>query len=161
MKVVANSSVLIALSTLSQLELLKDLFGEVFIPKAVWREVVEDGMGRVGAEAVRAARGWLKEREVKQEALKRVLSTFIDEGEAEAIALALEFDALVLLDEKDAKKFAERTGVKVLGTVGLLILVKRQGIVKSLRNELDELKMVGFRLSSEIYEKALETVGED
>ena len=160
MNVVADSSVLIALSTLGELELLKDLFGEVFIPKAVWREVVEEGMGQIGAEEVRAARKWLKVKETKQESLKMVLNTFLDEGEAEAIALALEFDVLVLLDEKDARKFAELTGIKVLGTVGILILAKRQNIVKSLRKKLEELEMAGFRLSSEIHEKALESVGE-
>ncbi len=52
------------------------------------------------------------------------------------------------------------TGIKVLGTVGILILAKRQNIVKSLRNKLEELEMAGFRLSSEIHEKALESVGE-
>lgn len=160
MNIVADSSVLIALSTLGELELLKDLFGEVFIPKAVWREVVEEGRGQIGAEEVQAAREWLKVKETKQEALKMVLNTFLDEGEAEAIALALEFDALVLLDEKDARKFAELTGIKVLGTVGILILAKRQNIVKSLRNKLEELEMAGFRLSSGIHEKALESVGE-
>jgi predicted nucleic acid-binding protein len=160
MNIVADSSVLIALSTLGELELLKELFGEVFIPKAVWREVVEDGMGQTGAEEVRAARKWLKVKDTKQEALKMVLNTFLDEGEAEAIALALEFDALVLLDEKDARKFAELTGINVLGTVGILILAKRQNIVKSLRKKLEELEMAGFRLSSEIHEKALESVGE-
>jgi len=160
MNIVADSSVLIALSTLCELELLKDLFDEVFIPKTVWREVVEEGRGQIGAEEVQVAREWLKVRETKQEALKKVLNTFLDEGEAEAIALALEFDALVLLDEKDARKFAELTRIKVLGTVGILILAKRQNIVKSLRKKLEELEMAGFRLSSEIHEKALESVGE-
>ena len=62
--------------------------------------------------------------------------------------------------EKDARKFAELTGIKVLGTVGILILAKRQNIVKSLRKKLEELEMAGFRLSSEIHEKALKSVGE-
>ena len=52
------------------------------------------------------------------------------------------------------------TGIKVLGTVGILILAKRQNIVKNLRNKLEELETAGFRLSSEIHEKALESVGE-
>jgi predicted nucleic acid-binding protein len=58
------------------------------------------------------------------------------------------------------RKFAELTGIKVLGTVGILILAKRQNIVKNLRNKLEELETAGFRLSSEIHEKALESVGE-
>ena len=55
MNVVADSSVLIALSTLGELELLKELFGGVFIAKAVWREVVEEVMGQIGAEEVRTS----------------------------------------------------------------------------------------------------------
>ena len=70
-----------------------------------------------------------------------------DYGEAEVIALALEKKTdLVLLDEKEAREVAERLGFRVLGTVGLLIWAKREGLIKSVQENLDALREeAGFR----------------
>ena len=84
MKVVADASLLIALSSLSRLSLLKDRFPEgIMIPPSVWREVVEQGHGRPGAEAVRTA-DWIRVEEVVESDYARLLDTTLDEGEAEA-----------------------------------------------------------------------------
>jgi hypothetical protein len=86
----------------------------------------------------------------------------LDEGEAEAIALAREEQApVVLLDEKDARQVARRLNLRVLGTVGLLIWAKRVGAIASLREQLDTLRTLGrFRLSQAVYDEALRIVGE-
>ena len=59
MKAVSNSSVLISLSLIGRLELLRDKFGKIYIPKAVWKEVVVDSEGEPGSEEVRKA-NWMK-----------------------------------------------------------------------------------------------------
>ena len=86
----------------------------------------------------------------------------IDYGEAEVIALALEKKTdLVLLDEKEAREVAERLGFRVLGTVGLLIWAKREGLIKSVQENLDALReKAGFRLKPELYKQVLIEVGE-
>jgi len=162
MKVISNSSVLIALSGIGRLELLQRRFPEgVIIPDAVWREVVETGHGRAGAKKVSHAE-WIKRRQVQNRAIATALQTTLDQGEAEVIALGLEIGAdLLLLDEKSARSVAVRLQYPVLGTIGLLIWGKRKGFFTSLANELTLLQREGgFRLSERVYEYALQQVGE-
>jgi len=100
MSVVSNASPLINLARIDQLDLLRQLYGEVWIPEAVYREVVEEGAGQAGAEEVRAA-SWIKTRDVSNKALVQALRYELDAGEAEAIALALVMQAdLLLMDER-------------------------------------------------------------
>lgn len=162
MKAVANSSVLIALSGISQFSLLKQRFAEgILIPNAVWHEVVETGGSRPGVMEIQAA-AWIRRRTVKDQDYVRLLCAELDAGEAEAIALARQEQAdVVLLDEKEARRVARRLGMHVLGTVGLLIWAKREGLIPSLREELQALQEKGgFRLSQELCIAALRDVGE-
>lgn len=162
MRVVANSSVLIALSAIGRLPILLQRFPEgILIPDAVWHEVVEAGRGRPGAREVREA-SWIQRCTVRDQDFVRFLCTELDVGEAEAIALARQEQAdLVLLDEKEARRLARRLGLQVLGTVGLLIWAKQRGLLSSLRVELQALQeRGGFRLASEVCRMALRQVGE-
>ncbi len=162
MIVVANSSVLIALGSLGRLDLLRQRFPEgICGPAAVWKEVVETGGGRPGAEAVAAAK-WIAVEMVKDESRVRGFAQSLDVGEAEALALAVEMSAaVILLDEKDARQTAERLGLAPLGTGGLLIWARRAGLIASLRSELDALRQRGkFRVSDSLYLAALRAVGE-
>jgi len=145
-----------------QLGVLPRRFPEgVLVPQAVWREVVETGKGQPGSAEVASA-SWVVVREVKDRGLVSLLCAKLDEGEAEAIALAREEQApVVLLDEKDARQVARRLNLRVLGTVGLLIWAKRVGAIASLREQLDTLRTLGrFRLSQAVYDEALRIIGE-
>jgi len=148
LKAVTNSSVLIALSTIGQLSLLHQRFPEgLLLPQAVWREV--------------ASALWLTRRAITNDALVTLLRMELDEGEAEAIALYLEEPVeAILLDEKNARKVARRMGLPVLGTLGVLIWAKKNGLIPSLREQLDALRLGKFRLSQLVYQEALNKVGE-
>lgn len=161
MKVISNSSVLIALSGIQKLALLSDSFEKVYIPEAVWDEVVIKGIGKSGSEEIKNA-SWIEIRKVTNKDLVTALNEFLDLGEAEAISLALEMSGgIVLLDEKDARLIAARYNLKPLGTVGILIKAKKQGKITELKNELDKLINEGnFRISSDIYNLALKEAGE-
>ncbi|MEQ9670101.1 DUF3368 domain-containing protein [Coleofasciculus sp. G2-EDA-02] len=162
MRAVTNSSILIALSTIGQLSLLHQRFPDgVFLPQAVWREVVETGKGQPGAQDVASA-SWLTIRQVTNTSVISLLRIELDEGEAEAIALFAEnpVDA-ILLDEKNARRVARQMGLPVLGTVGILIWAKQQGLIITLKEQLDALQNQGkFRLSQSLYQEALNRVGE-
>jgi predicted nucleic acid-binding protein len=68
---------------------------------------------------------------------------------------------VVLLDERDARRAAKHLGLRVLGTVGILVWAKRGGKITSLRENLDKLKsMAKFRISQILYDRALGEVGE-
>lgn len=162
MKAVSNSSVLISLSIIGQLELLYKRFPDgILIPAAVWHEVVESAQGRSGAKQVTAAR-WIEVMGIADTELATMLEARLDTGEAEAIVLAREQNiTMVLLDEKDARKVAKRLGLSVLGVVGVLIWAKRAGFIDNLHSQLDMLQQQGgFRLSSALCLEALAAVGE-
>jgi hypothetical protein len=142
--------------------LLHQRFSEgVWIPPAVWQEVVEQGAGRPGAQAVSEAE-WITVHELTAREIVHLLEDELDAGETEAIALASEVGAdIVLMDERDARRSAKRMGLRVLGTIGLLIWAKQTGRIPSLRQVLDELQnRAKFRLSQTLYEQALDAVDE-
>jgi len=79
----------------------------------------------------------------------------------EAIQLAIERSALLVIDEAHGREMAQRLHVKITGTIGLLIRSKMEGFVPRLREELDRLcSETTFRLSPAIYNEALRAVGE-
>jgi len=162
LKVISNASVLIGLSSIGMLLLLRERFPEsIVVPEAVWREVVDEGADRPGAREVSAA-NWIKVQKVNDEGMVGLLRAELAEGEAEAIALAHEGNAdVVLLDERDARQAAMRMGLKVLGTVGILLWGKQAGKLVSLREQLDALQFQGkFRISQRLYERVLLEAGE-
>ncbi len=96
MSVVSNASPIIHLARIGQLELLRQLYGEIFVPEAVWEEVVVKGEGKIGAEEIQRAK-WIKRKRVSNHPLVKALRRELDAGEAEAIALAIEVGAESLL----------------------------------------------------------------
>lgn len=81
-----------------------------------------------------------------------LLSLHLDPGEAEAIALALERRAdLILLDERRATRAARQLGLKTLGLLGVLLLAKRKGIIDRVRPLLDRLDTTtGFWIAPDL-----------
>lgn len=135
--------------------------GGISVPLAVWREVVETGRGRPGANAVATA-SWISVEAVRDASRARIFALTLDEGESEALALAVEKSAdVVLLDEKDARQMAEKIGLAPLGTVGLLVWARRVGLIANLRVELEALRdKVKFRISDALVASALRAAGE-
>jgi uncharacterized protein len=161
---ISDSSTLIHLARVGHLGLLREFYGQVTVPPAVWREVVEEGEGRPGAREVEEAQrsGWLSVVAPANTSLLRLLDREINEGEAEVIALALEqAPEVILLDESDARRVAEVYGVPKTGVVGLLIRARIAGKISSLRSELDRLRRdAGFWITDDLQRQALEAVGE-
>lgn len=153
MKVVSNSTPLIALSRINEFSLLKEYFGEVYIPKEVYEEVVTRGGNLFGAEEVALAE-WIKVENVKNRIAVESLSIALDKGEAEAIVLAREKDTLLIIDEGDGRRIAESLGLKITGTVGILLLASADGKL-DFKKTIDELIAVGFRLSEKEYKRIL------
>lgn len=162
MMAVSDSSVLIALSRIGQLPLLPALFTSgVRVPPAVWREVVTEGENRPGVRDIETA-AWLRVAQVSNVDFVASLSRDLDSGEAEAIALFREQPcAAILLDEKDARRVAEGFAQPILGTVGILLWARRNGLIACLRDQLDALQSSGgFRLSAQVRRAALQAAGE-
>ena len=82
-------------------------------------------------------------------------------GESEAISLALEVDArLVILDERAGRRLAQSLGLPIIGTLGVLLMGKRRGILPAMKPYLDRLIEFGFHISPALYERVLRDAGE-
>jgi predicted nucleic acid-binding protein len=84
----------------------------------------------------------------------------LGEGEAAAIALAAERGHGVLIDEKLGRAVAEGLKLKVIGTVGVLLLARRRNLIPAVKPLLEDLKTSGHRLSEELIQEALRRAGE-
>jgi predicted nucleic acid-binding protein len=161
MSIVSNASPLINLARIGKLDLLRQLYGEVTIPSAVWQEVVVEGAGQPGADDLKAAT-WIKTQAVTNRELVRALQQELDAGEAEAIALALEIGAeLLLMDERLGRETAHHLGLRYTGLIGILVEARHKDLVGAVKPELDALRdLAGFRVSDALYTRVLQDAGE-
>lgn len=161
MIVVSDTSPLIAFAAVGHLDLLRNLYGEVVLPEAVHRELLAGGADAPGSASIDSA-GWLQVRSLTDRSRAIALGTELDEGEAEAIALAVELGAdLLLVDEHRGRMVAGRLGVRVAGVLGVLIEAKRGSLLTDVRPVLDALVTVaGFRVGEALYARVLEAAGE-
>lgn len=156
--VVSNASPLVGLSVVGHLELLRDFYGEVWIPPAVWQEVVESGADKAGSPevAAAAAAGWLRVADTVDRQLVAVAGAGLGAGEAEAIALALSSQAaLLIIDEAKGRRRAMEYNLTLTGVVGILTQAAREGIIDTLQADLDHLRQAEFRISDRLYQQAL------
>jgi hypothetical protein len=158
--VVVDSSALITLARVGRLDLLRRVAGDVHIPDAVFDEVVEKGVGRPGSVEIAQA-AWVLRRRVDNVAFVERLRARVGRGEAEAIALASELRAdLLVIDDATARRAAETEGHRVVGLVGLLLEAKQRGLIAEMRPILDEMLASGFFLDEGRYRSILQQAGE-
>jgi len=153
--IIGDSSALVALAVVNQLELLEKLYDNLYIPEAVFNEVTQIGKPQSD-----------KLRQFLQSRVKRVDLTLtqlgLGLGELEAITLYKNLDADVLLiDDNRAKKYASLNGVKVIGSLGILIKAKEEGHIEKVKPLLDEIQKSEVYISMKLIEKVLEICGED
>jgi GxxExxY protein len=149
--VVANAGPLIALARSGHLELLRLLYGEIHIPPSVRDEVVAAGQECPGAVEVSAA-NWIHVVKVHDTVAVQLLRDRSGVGESEAIVLAMELNADLLLDEARGRRVAEGRGLNKTGMVGTLIMAKKRGLISAVRPLLDRLRATGFRMNDELYQ---------
>lgn len=156
--IVADSGPLIGLACIGKLELVRGLGQRVLVPPAVLAEVTGD-LAAPGA-AVIAAAAWI-EVEAPDVAAVRGYLVDLDEGEAEAVALAQRHaSSLLLVDDKKARRVAKAAHQAIIGTVGLLAWAKREGRISEVKTSLLALQRVGIRLSEDLVAQILKDVGE-
>ncbi len=158
LKVVSNTTPIISLLKLSKLEILKELYSEVSIPFAVFQEI-EAGKNKSYYQDLTKL-SWINIHKIQEvNTLKYFLD--LDAGEAEAIVLATEIGAdLIIIDEKIARYHAIHADLKVTGTIGILIKAKKQGLVSSLKPLLYELTEKNVWISEKLIVEILNLVEE-
>lgn len=161
MIVVSNTSPIINLAAIGKLEILQKLYEKVFIPQAVYYEISIAGKGEPGVLEIEKLR-WMEVRQVTNHNLVKALQAELDEGEAEAITLAIELKAgLLFLDERRGRRVASNLGLKFIGLLGVLIEAKHKGIIPSVKPIMDALMIkTGFWISHQLYTHVLKVTGE-
>lgn len=157
---VVNTSPLVFLGNLGRLELLRREGREVYIPRAVAEEVAEKP--DTAAQAIQdACVTWLQVRDVADRTAVDLIQAALHRGEAEAIVLATELQAeRLVIDDQDARRFADRCGLKTVGTLGILLSAKQRGEIASLRQEIERLLILGFRVNPRLVAAVLQSAGE-
>jgi uncharacterized protein len=160
--VVSNTGPLIALAKADSLGILKALFETVLTPPAVQREL----FAKVGAESRRleeAAADFIRTTPVSLSGAPRQIAELaghLGPGEQEAIALAAGSQALLVIDERLGRSAARRLGIRVTGTVGVLLEARRRGALERVAPVLNRIRHNGYWLSDELVRVALTMAGE-
>jgi hypothetical protein len=159
--VVADAGPLIGLARIESLWLLEKLYRSVVIPPAV-RDELQVNAPRPGSRVLLSAlqRGRLTIEAPPQSTELELLSEILDPGEAEAILLARERSARLLIDERRGREVARRRGVQVIGTGGVLLAAKRAGAIDRIAPLMDRLTLEGYRVGADLRNKVLELAGE-
>jgi len=157
--IIADSSPLISLAIIDQLNLLIKLYERVIVPPAVWNEVTVKGRDMPGAFAVSQVT-WF-EIETPEPQILQPLSILIDPGESEAIALAQKIsNSIVLLDDSRARRIAERFDVPRIGTLGILRRAKINGMIDKIRPHIEYLKANNIYMAENLVNAILKDVDE-
>lgn len=157
---VVDTSPLISLDACNQLDLLRNFYANIMVPKEVERELSVGGATGLPKGLTRAHRRWIKVRTLRHPPSQALVAT-LDYGEAEVIALALEIRCpLVLLDETSARAVARAAGLQVTGTIGVLLRAKNEGILPAIKPSTDLMLSRGVRLRKSLIDSVLRRTGE-
>jgi predicted nucleic acid-binding protein len=158
--IVCDTTVLLYLGRIGQIDLLRALFSAVCVPETV---LLELNTGRLFRHDTIDPRDmpWMTSVPVPQVAVNSLPDNRLGAGEQAAIAYAQTHpDHMVGLDDLQARRFAEALDLTVVGTLGILLRAKRTGLIRSVRPLVDAAIEQGFRLNPDIYQDVLKLAKE-
>ncbi len=161
MIIVSNTSPLNNLAAIDQLDLLRELYSTIMIPEGVYQELMAVETPLHVSTQIQTTQ-WIKVEKVASLTQIALLQQQLDRGEAEAIALAIQLKAdLLLIDEKQGRRVANNLNIPLTGILGILITAKQKGLIKDVKPLLEKLKnQAGFWIKPNLYQNILQRVGE-
>lgn len=159
-RVVVNSTPLLVLGNIGQLDILRRMYGNIVIPEAVYREVTEKD--DAASQALLAAKDWIEVQTIRNPDEYALYRARLHAGEVETMILAQQEPAadIVVLDDNAARKTAEFLGLNVTSTIGILVKAKQSGIIQQVKPLLNEMMQNGFFISERLLWMILEAAGE-
>ena len=145
--IVSYAGPLIILLKTDKLWILKELFGVVNVPTAVYREIIVKEQEKV----VFSKTEWLKPVKIKKDNDYKLLEELVDVGEAGAIILGKKLKVPLLVDDAKARKFAALLNVEVMGTLGLLKLAKSRNVVPSVKAAVKDMLLKDTILTASLW----------
>ena len=161
MIVISDTSPVSNLIIIGRLEILKGVFEEIVIPPSVESEIERLSDFSISLSSYHQS-VWIRKAKPNNEEEVKKLMNEIDEGESEAIVLAIEMGAdFLLIDERIGTKKAREKGLKTIGLLGVLIKAKQKGIIEKVEPVLDELiRKAGFWIGEKLKERVLKEANE-
>ncbi len=148
--IISDTSCLIALSKIDKLDILRKLYQEVIITREVQNEFGD------------SLPAWIIISEVKNKKKQIEIETRLDKGEASSIALALEIsNSTLIIDEVKGRKIAKSLNINIIGTIGVLILADKKGLVKDVMGIILKMVNKGFRLSDKLIDQLIDKYKKD
>lgn len=159
-RVIVNSTPIILLSNINQLELLKQLYETITIPQAVYDEVTTKPDS--ACQNLKNHFDWIKVEKIRNPIQKKMYEAKLHDGEVEVMILAQEEPKadLVILDDNSAKKTAKFLELSVTGTLGVLVKAKQLNYIEKVKPLMDALIANGFFVTQNVYSMVLEQAGE-
>ena len=146
--IIYDTSCLIALHNIKLLHVLKELYGEILITSEVKNEFGEK------------LPEWIITIQVQDKIKQAHIEKQLDKGEASSIALALEIpNSVLIIDEIKGRTVAKSFNLEIIGTIGILILAEKKGLINGILRVVQNLMNQGFRLSQKILNKITEAYG--
>ncbi|WP_254564986.1 DUF3368 domain-containing protein [Oscillatoria sp. HE19RPO] len=161
MTVVSNTSPITNLAAVGQIDLLRQLYGTIIIPQAVYHEMTR-GDDTVPGKVEVQTLSWIQVQPITNPSRVTELTSEIHLGEAEAIILAMELQANgLLLDDYRGRMVATQLGLKITGVLGVLLVAKGRGLIPSVQPVMDDLiAIASFRIGDRLYGNILQAAGE-
>jgi predicted nucleic acid-binding protein len=147
--VISDTSCLIILDKIGELDILKCCYQRIYITSEIAQEY-----GNKLPE-------WIEVKQYENQSLKQSLQNHIDEGEATAITLATELsNCKVILDDLKARRYALSMNLQVTGTLGVIVKAKNNNCIVAVKPIIEKLKTTDFRLSSDLISLVLQQANE-
>ena len=151
--IISDSTTIITLLNINRLDVLKNIFSLVYIPKKVYDEIVIE-------EKITLNKNFFVVKEINDKNLYTLLTKSLDKGESEAITLAKEMNLSLIIDEKKGRKIATNLGINIFGFIGLLVLnYKKEMLTKD--DTLDifyKAKKQGFMVGNNLENEFLKLI---
>jgi predicted nucleic acid-binding protein len=153
-RIVVNASPIICLLKSDLLYLLPELFSEIMIPDKVYQEItVKSGLDISSLKYLKKA----SDITVPQ----NVIAWDMGDGESSVLAFAQKNpDCWAVIDDREARRCASALGCRYIGTIGIILLAKKRGIIKSVRDSITKLQNAGLWLSESFISEVCKQAGE-
>lgn len=143
---VADSSFLIGLTMINQLDLIAKLVDKLYIAPAVWEEIILPGEEKPGVNKIKNEK-FIEKHLIQNRQAVEMLEVFLGAGESETLVLAQEMEcSIIFIDDLRARKVAQKSGLRTMGVAGFLLTAKQKGLITKVKPLLNILQQKGFRL---------------
>ena len=160
-KVVVNTTPILILGHIGKLDILRELYGTIYITDAVFREITVTN--DAPSAALLSSKEWIHVMSIENPKDYAMFRAKLHAGEVETMILAMQKDFcadLVILDDLAARKTAKFLGLTVTGTMGVLLKAKQEGLIQEIKPLLDEIIANGFYISDKMIRMILDNAGE-